>query len=739
MRGFARDSTGMSKLRPHTFIPESVKSLLNRQISRASLAVFRMGFGAIMVWHLAKLIWPHGWGTMLDFHYFDPDYVFPFVGFEWIRPFPEPFLTIHVWITLLAAVGVAIGLCYRLSTTVLCLGYTYLFLLESADYNNHYYLICLVAFLLIWMPANQLWSLDVWLLRKTGKDAAIEHSEIPFWPVFLLRSQFFILYFFGGIAKMNADWVTGIPLLGPATQLHETVSNWALMPSFVSISTVAIFLAWGGLIYDLTIGFLLIFPRTRLLGIAATFFFHFTNNFLFSIGIFPLLAFTSSLIFFPPNWPYLVMNWLRRPTWNLRTLLGKLKERKGKRVRTKNGRVLKPIVLYFVIGYLLLQVLFPLRHFFIRGDANWSEEGQRFAWRMMLRMKAPGHIIFYVEDEGIQHRRDGRDEVDPQLWPFEGAGVIYVPIVSSRYSWEQHPGLTVIFEPSLGRRVIFGVEGDVEKAKESIRKTWNTIYGREPDSIVQTTTIPDAVAAIRKETSPGSEEIEGLLEEIGGFAELETENAPAESKRQLALTDALERLFHSNSQDVAPLRSIHPFALQGAPPPNRSLLVVNDSLITVENEAKELGRLTVDSGYLVWLDLEQMRPRDWRKLPRQFVVFERGKLNVLWNPFQELNWQQTERLANRPHMIWLYARHIAEVWEQQTSRKPAVFASTHVSLNFRLAAPVVDPKADLAKVSYSLFRHNDWITDVQGDLPKWSQMHVSDSKGEKRRKSKESD
>ena len=46
---------------------------------------------------------------------------------------------------------------------------------------------------------------------------------------------------------------------------------------------------YGGLLFDLTIVFIILFKPTRLLGIALIILFHLTNHFIFSIGIFPWL------------------------------------------------------------------------------------------------------------------------------------------------------------------------------------------------------------------------------------------------------------------------------------------------------------------------------------------------------------------------------------------------------------------------------------------------------------------
>ena len=71
----------------------------------------------------------------------------------------------------------------------------------------------------------------------------------------------------------------------------------------MGVHEVCLFLAWGGLVYDLSIGILLLIPRTRMLGIAMTFVFHATNHRLLPIGVFPAMAFTATLIFLEADWP----------------------------------------------------------------------------------------------------------------------------------------------------------------------------------------------------------------------------------------------------------------------------------------------------------------------------------------------------------------------------------------------------------------------------------------------------
>ena len=125
-------------------------------VDGASLSIFRICFGLVMIWHYAKYLVFKGpinyvgllYGNSVTWH-------FPFPGFEWIRPFAEPGMSLVLLLGFLAAVAVAIGFYYRISAFLLFILQTYIFFTEAAEYNNHYYLMCLVAFLLMVMPGDQ--------------------------------------------------------------------------------------------------------------------------------------------------------------------------------------------------------------------------------------------------------------------------------------------------------------------------------------------------------------------------------------------------------------------------------------------------------------------------------------------------------------------------------------------------------------------------------------------------------
>ncbi|MEM9163629.1 MAG: HTTM domain-containing protein, partial [Cyanobacteria bacterium P01_F01_bin.4] len=58
--------------------------------------------------------------------------------------------------------------------------------------------------------------------------------------------------------------------------------------------------------------------------------------------------------------------------------------------------------------YVTFQCVMPLRHYLYPGNANWTEEGHRFAWHMKLRDKE-GTAKFFV-------RNPTSGEVQ-QVWP----------------------------------------------------------------------------------------------------------------------------------------------------------------------------------------------------------------------------------------------------------------------------------------------------------------------------------
>ena len=174
----------------------SLRKRFFEPVDIASLVYFRVAFGVIMLWEVWRYF-DHGW---IARYWIRPTLHFTYYGFDWVHPWPASGMYLH-WVALGAlAILITLGLWYRISATLFFLGFTYTFLLEQARYLNHFYLICLISFLMIFIPAHRAASLDArWR-------PSLRSQTAPAWALWLLRGQIGIVYFYGGVAKLNADW-----------------------------------------------------------------------------------------------------------------------------------------------------------------------------------------------------------------------------------------------------------------------------------------------------------------------------------------------------------------------------------------------------------------------------------------------------------------------------------------------------------------------------------------------------
>uniref|UniRef100_A0A8D2D7R6 Gamma-glutamyl carboxylase n=1 Tax=Sciurus vulgaris TaxID=55149 RepID=A0A8D2D7R6_SCIVU len=131
-------------------------TLLNRPTDPANLAVFRFLFAFLMVLDI-----PQERGlSSLDRKYLDGLDVCRFPLLDTLRPLPLDWMYLVYTIMFLGALGMMLGLCYRLSCVLFLLPYWYVFLLDKTSWNNHSYLYGLVAFQLTFMDAHHYWCLD---------------------------------------------------------------------------------------------------------------------------------------------------------------------------------------------------------------------------------------------------------------------------------------------------------------------------------------------------------------------------------------------------------------------------------------------------------------------------------------------------------------------------------------------------------------------------------------------------
>jgi hypothetical protein len=376
----SRRAAGVARARSAALV--RWRAYLLAEVDGASLAVFRVLFGLVMAWEVVRYV-QHGW---IARYYIEPAFHFSYLPF--VQPWGGQGMYWHFAATGLLALLVAAGLWYRVAAWLFCLAFSYIFLLDKAQYLNHFYLIALLSFLLAISPAHRACSLDRALARRPGPPA------VPRWSLLLLRFQIAVVYVYGGIAKLNADWLSGQPL----GEWLARRDHLPLLGPLLAHPWAGVAFGWGGLLIDLCVPFLLLFPRTFWLGAAAAVAFNVLNGLIFSIGIFPWLMVAALGLFPRPDWP--------------RRLLGGAPPRRAQAGKTPAP--VGPAAIALLVGlhlYAAGQLLVPLRHWLYPSDVAWSEEGHRFAWRMKLRDKDATLALFVSNPLTGEVR-----QVEPRRW-----------------------------------------------------------------------------------------------------------------------------------------------------------------------------------------------------------------------------------------------------------------------------------------------------------------------------------
>lgn len=344
----------------------------------AALVYFRVAFGLIMLWEVGRYF-SHDW---IRAYWISPSFHFTYAGFGWVSPWPGELMYWHMAALGALTVFITIGWFYRVSTLLFFIGFTYIFLLEQARYLNHFYLICLLSGLMVIMPAHRTFSIDSW------RSPRLRSQTVPAWTLWLLRFQIGVPYFFGGIAKLNGDWLRGQPM---GMWLLESM-DFPLIGQYFDQAWMVYLLSYSGLFLDLLVVPLLVWKRTRWIAFAIAVLFHLTNAYLFSIGIFPWFMIAATAMFFEPSWPRRLVKQLFRIKHH-----SLLIDSDQSQAADKPAGIQQKLGMAAIALYVIAQCTLPLRHYVYPGNVNWTEEGHRFAWHMKLRDKE-AKAVFFVRD-----------------------------------------------------------------------------------------------------------------------------------------------------------------------------------------------------------------------------------------------------------------------------------------------------------------------------------------------------
>lgn len=349
--------------------------LLFKKIDNSPLIIFRIFFGILIALECYGAI-ATGWvqRTLVE-----PKFTFTFIGFEWLQPLPGYGMYLYFMIMGTLGIFIALGYRYRWSMVGFTILWTAVYLMQKSSYNNHYYLLILVSFLMCFFPANSCYSLDSKRNPSILRDHMYSYVK---WGVVL---QLFIVYTFASVAKLYGDWLD----FSFIKVLMHSKSGYYFIGETLQVAFFQKIIAVFGILFDMLIVPALLWRRTRIVTFLLSITFHLFNSIVFQIGIFPYLALAFTVFFFEPE--------------TIRSLFFRNKI-PWQQTTVEVPPYKKWLVLLGGI-YFLIQLTLPLRHFLIRDDVLWTEEGHRLSWRMMLRGRA-GTIQFNIIDKA-----DGSGEI----------------------------------------------------------------------------------------------------------------------------------------------------------------------------------------------------------------------------------------------------------------------------------------------------------------------------------------
>ena len=350
-----------------------------REYSQTStLAFFRIGFGLLMCYSIIRF-WSKGWIEEL---YLLPSFHFSYYGFEWVKPVGEYTYFIFI-LCFVSSLLITVGYKYKISMITFFLSFTYIELMDKTTYLNHYYFISILSFLLIFLPLNATFSLDNLINKKN-------YDKVPRWTIDSIKLLICIVYIYAGLAKINSDWLlNAMPLKIWLTSKYDL----PLIGELLQKNWVHYLMSWGGMVYDLTIPFLLIYSRTRLFAFVLVVFFHVFTLILFPIGMFPHIMIFCSTIFFGSNLHGKALKAIKIILKSLGLFFKNQKLKQSDKLNIIGQKIIIPILIIFFF----LQAIIPFRYMAYPGELFWHEQGYRFSWRVMLIEKV-GYTNFRIKN-----------------------------------------------------------------------------------------------------------------------------------------------------------------------------------------------------------------------------------------------------------------------------------------------------------------------------------------------------
>lgn len=360
-----------------------MKNRLFAEIDNSPLILFRIFFGFLLAVETLGAILT-GW---VKANFIDVKFTFSHIGMDWLQPLPGNGMYFYFVMMGLLGFMVMAGYRYRLTLGLYTIMWAGVYFMQKTSYNNHYYLLLMVCLIMLFLPAERYASMDV------KRNPALKKLTMPAWCSAVMIVQVAIVYFYATLAKFYPGWLDGT-----FTRNLLNANTSGIFNEIAGQKWFYMFIAYAGIGFDMLVVPLLLYKRTRTAALIASVIFHLFNSITLEIGIFPFFALTFVVFFYPPE------------------LIRKIFFKKKPQVEaygTTNERI--NVLRYFFIPYIIIQLLLPIRHYFIKGDVLWTEEGHRLSWRMMLRSRS-GYSQFRVYNKANNQSLPYRlmDDISPK-------------------------------------------------------------------------------------------------------------------------------------------------------------------------------------------------------------------------------------------------------------------------------------------------------------------------------------
>uniref|UniRef100_A0A182IV97 HTTM-like domain-containing protein n=1 Tax=Anopheles atroparvus TaxID=41427 RepID=A0A182IV97_ANOAO len=365
---FLRALTG-HELRCVTSFDAFVDRCMYRPVDGAALGLARALFGLAMLIDIPE---ERGGGD-LDLRWGEPrDCRFPLI--HSMQPPALPRMGLIYGLMWLGAAGIMLGYRFRASATVFIGTYWYVFLLDKSAWNNHSYLYGLLGTILLFTDAHRCWSIDAWRERE-------REQMVPFWNYFILKFQFFVLYFLAGLKKLCREWLSGYAM----TNLSY---HWVFFPFRVVLGprlTDLLIVHWFGCLFDTTVVFFLIYAPTRKLATVFASAFHLMNSRLFHIGMFPWVCLTQLPLYYSFSWPRKLHLTCSPAATVIERSADEDSHGKAEKCEKNKGRhQRRRWSMVAMLMYCALQLFLPYSHFLTKGYNNWTNGLYGYSWDMMV-------------------------------------------------------------------------------------------------------------------------------------------------------------------------------------------------------------------------------------------------------------------------------------------------------------------------------------------------------------------